>query len=144
MLVLFEMSTGFALFKFLNEGELYEIQDLSLVFSSTDAAKKVVTSKAFPKFENTIEYLEAASYLIDGKASTGLRKFLHSHCDNEILVVVDSKIGYIIKVKLKIDCVHNNAAIELMRGVRYRYQLTNLISGLVVQDMAPVSLGLSH
>lgn len=31
---------------------------------------------------------------------------------------------------------------ELMRGVRY--QLTELIAGLAVQDMAPMSLGLSH
>lgn len=31
---------------------------------------------------------------------------------------------------------------ELMRGVRH--QLTELISGLAVQDMAPMSLGLSH
>ncbi|CAK8565211.1 unnamed protein product [Lathyrus sativus] len=144
MLVLFEMPAGFALSKFLNEGKLYEIQDLSLVFSSADAARKVVTLKVFPKFENTIESLEAASCLIDGKSSTRLRKFLHAHCDNEILVVADSKMGYIIKVKLKIDCVHKNAAIELMRGVRYRYQLTKLISGLVVQDMAPMSLGLYH
>lgn len=42
----------------------------------------------------------------------------------------------------KIDCVHNNAVMELMRGVRN--QLTELISGLAVQDMAPMSLGLSH
>jgi len=42
----------------------------------------------------------------------------------------------------KIDCVHNNAVMELMRGVRS--QLTELISGLGVQDLAPMSLGLSH
>jgi len=38
--------------------------------------------------------------------------------------------------------VHNNAVMELMRGVRY--QLNELIAGLAVQDMAPMSLGLSH
>jgi len=42
----------------------------------------------------------------------------------------------------KIDCVHSNAVMELMRGIRY--QLTELITGLAVQDMAPMSLGLSH
>lgn len=42
----------------------------------------------------------------------------------------------------KIDCIHNNAVMELMRGVRS--QLTELISGLGVQDLAPMSLGLSH
>lgn len=42
----------------------------------------------------------------------------------------------------QIECVHNNAVMELMRGVRS--QLTELISGLAVQDLAPMSLGLSH
>jgi len=42
----------------------------------------------------------------------------------------------------KIECVHNNAVMELMRGIRY--QLNELIAGLAVQDMAPMSLGLSH
>ena len=42
----------------------------------------------------------------------------------------------------KIDCLHNNAVMELMRGLRS--QLTELISGLGVQDLAPMSLGLSH
>ncbi|KAI5439942.1 putative nucleolar protein 5-1 [Lathyrus oleraceus] len=142
MLVLFETPAGFALFKVLNEGKLSEVQDLSLDFSTADAARKVVKLKAFSKFENTAEALEAASCLIDGKTSKGLRKFLRAHCDDEILAVADSKLGNIIKEKLKIDCVHNNAVMELMRGVRY--QLTELISGLAVQDMAPMSLGLSH
>jgi nucleolar protein 58 len=42
----------------------------------------------------------------------------------------------------KIECVHNQNVMELMRGVRT--QLTELISGLGVQDLAPMSLGLSH
>ncbi|ONK67530.1 uncharacterized protein A4U43_C05F1000 [Asparagus officinalis] len=65
-----------------------------------------------------------------------------SHCDGETLAVADSRLGNAIKEKLKIDCLHNNAVMELMRGVRS--QLTELISGLGVQDLAPMSLGLSH
>lgn len=38
--------------------------------------------------------------------------------------------------------MHNNAVMELMRGVRS--QLSELISGLATQDLAPMSLGLSH
>ncbi|MCI24973.1 putative nucleolar protein 5-2-like, partial [Trifolium medium] len=85
---------------------------------------------------------EAASLLVDGKASKGLRKFLRVNCENEMLGVADSKLGSMIKDKLKIECVHNNAVMELMRGIRY--QLNELIAGLAVQDLAPMSLGLSH
>ncbi|XP_045814930.1 probable nucleolar protein 5-2 [Trifolium pratense] len=142
MLVLFETPAGFALFKVLNEGKLSQVEDVWKEFSSADAARKVVKLKAFSKFENTSEALEAASLLIDGKASKGLRKFLRANCENETLAVADSKLGSLIKEKLKIDCVHNNTVMELMRGVRY--QLSELIAGLAVQDMAPMSLGLSH
>lgn len=42
----------------------------------------------------------------------------------------------------QIDCVHNNSVMELIRGLRT--QLNELILGLAVQDLAPMSLGLSH
>ncbi|XP_055813609.1 probable nucleolar protein 5-2 [Solanum dulcamara] len=142
MLVLFETPAGFALFKVLDEGKLSKVEDLWKDFSSTDSARKVVKLKAFSKFENTSEALSAATLLIDSKPSKGLRKFLKAHCDGETLGVADSKLGNAIKEKLQIDCVHNNVVMELMRGVRS--QLTELISGLASQDLAPMSLGLSH
>ncbi|KAA3468652.1 putative nucleolar protein 5-2 [Gossypium australe] len=131
MLVLFETPAGFALFK-----------DLSKEFLAADSARKVVSFKAFSKFENTAEALEAATKLLESKPSKGLRKFLRAHCDGETLGVADSKLGNAIKEKLKIDCVHNAYVMELLRGVRT--QLTELISGLGAQDLAPMSLGLSH
>ncbi|KAJ4760501.1 Nucleolar protein 58 [Rhynchospora pubera] len=142
MLVLFETPAGFALFKVLNEGKLQKVEDLWQDFATSDAARKVVELKAFNKFENTSEALSAATLLIDGKVSKGLRKFLQKNCEGETLGVADSKLGNAIKEKLKIDCVHNNAVMELMRGLRN--QLTELISGLAPQDLAPMSLGLSH
>ncbi|CAN4096172.1 unnamed protein product [Withania somnifera] len=142
MLVLFETPAGFALFKVLDEGKLSKVEDLSTEFSTSDSARKVVKLKAFSKFENTSEALSAATLLIDSKPSKGLRKFLKAHCNGETLGIADSKLGNAIKEKLQIDCVHNNTVMELMRGLRS--QLTELISGLATQDLAPMSLGLSH
>lgn len=142
MLVLFETPAGFALFKVLDEGKLSKVEDLWKEFSTAESSRQVVKLKAFSKFENTSEALSAATLLIDSKPSKGLRKFLRAHCDGETLAVADSKLGNAIKEKLQIECVHNNTVMELMRGVRS--QLTELISGLAVQDLAPMSLGLSH
>ncbi|GMI79232.1 hypothetical protein HRI_001592500 [Hibiscus trionum] len=142
MLVLFETPAGFALFKVLDEGKLNKVEDLSKEFLAADSARKVVSLQAFSKFENTAEALEAATKLLESTPSKGLRKFLRAHCDGQTLGVADSKLGNAIKEKLKIDCVHNNAVMELLRGVRT--QLTELISGLGAQDLAPMSLGLSH
>ncbi|KAH0899912.1 hypothetical protein HID58_049480 [Brassica napus] len=102
----------------------------------------MVKLKAFDKFDNTSDALEAVAKLVEGTPSKGLRKFLKANCKGETLAVADSKLGNIIKEKLTIDCVHNNAVMELLRGVRS--QLSELISGLGEQDLAPMSLGLSH
>uniref|UniRef100_A0A1D1ZBY5 Putative nucleolar protein 5-2 n=1 Tax=Anthurium amnicola TaxID=1678845 RepID=A0A1D1ZBY5_9ARAE len=142
MLVLFETPAGFALFKVLDEGKLSKVEDLWKEFATSESARQVVKLKAFSKFENTSEALSAATLLIDSKPSKALRKFLRSHCDGETLAVADSKLGNAIKEKLKIDCLHNNAVMELMRGLRS--QLTDLVSGLATQDLGPMSLGLSH
>ncbi|KAK2977907.1 hypothetical protein RJ640_002957 [Escallonia rubra] len=113
-----------------------------------DALGVVVALKAFSKFENTLEALAESTLLTDSKPSKGLRKFLKAHCKGETLAVADTKLGKAIKDKLidnalqKIECVHNNVVMELMRGVRSH--LTELISGLGPQDLAPMSLGLSH
>ncbi|KAL6902146.1 hypothetical protein ACP4OV_005022 [Aristida adscensionis] len=142
MLVLFETPAGFALFKVLDEGKLSKVEDLWKDFTTSDAARRVVELKAFNKFENTSDALSAATLIIDSKPSKGLRKFLQKHCEGETLAVADSKLGNAIKEKLKIDCLHNTAVMELMRGLRN--QLTELITGLGAQDLGPMSLGLSH
>ncbi|RID76564.1 hypothetical protein BRARA_B03529 [Brassica rapa] len=142
MLLLFETPGGFAIFKVLDEGKLSNVEDLGNVFSSAESARKMVKLKAFDKFDNTSEALEAVAKLVEGTPSKGLRKFLKANCKDETLAVADSKLGNIIKEKLTIDCVHNNAVMELLRGVRS--QLSELISGLGEQDLAPMSLGLSH
>ncbi|GAB4855463.1 Ribosomal RNA processing protein 1 A [Ancistrocladus abbreviatus] len=142
MLLLFETAGGFALFKVLDEGKLSKVEDLWKEFATSDSARKIVKLKAFNKFENTAEALSSTTLLIDSKPSKGLRKFLRAHCEGEMLAVADSKLGNAIKEKLQIECVHNNVVMELMRGVRS--QLTELISGLATQDLAPMSLGLSH
>ncbi|CAG7895727.1 unnamed protein product [Brassica rapa] len=142
MLLLFETPGGFAIFKVLDEGKLSNVEDLGNVFSSAESARKMVKLKAFDKFDNTSEALEAVAKLVEGTPSKGLRKFLKANCKDETLAVADSKLGNIIKEKLTIDCIHNNAVMELLRGVRS--QLSELISGLGEQDLAPMSLGLSH
>ncbi|XP_057515732.1 probable nucleolar protein 5-2 [Amaranthus tricolor] len=142
MLVLHETAAGFALFKVIDESKLSQIEDLGKEFATADSARKIVSLKAFNKFENTSDALSATTLLIESKPSKGLRKFLKAHCQGDTLAVADSKLGNAIKEKLKIDCIHNNAVMELLRGVRS--QLTELISGLGAQDLAPMSLGLSH
>jgi nucleolar protein 58 len=142
MLALFETPAGFALFKVLKEGKLDASEELYKEFETPDAARKMVKLKAFDKFENTTDALNAATHLVDSKLPKGLRKFLKTQCQGETLAIADSKLGKAISDKLEINCINNAAVAELMRGLRS--QLSELISGLAGHDMAPMSLGLSH
>lgn len=47
------------------------LQDVWTDFETPEAAKKVVKLKAFSKFENTTEALQAAASLVDSKLSKG-------------------------------------------------------------------------
>ncbi|CAH2046128.1 unnamed protein product [Thlaspi arvense] len=150
MHILFETLTGFALFKLLDEGKLDNVEDLGKEFSSAASAQKVshktlvlvqmVKLIAFHKFENIPEALEIVANLLEGAPSEVLLEFLESNCKCEALAVADSELGSIIKEKLKIECVHNNAVMELLRGVRS--QLTELIPDH--QDLGPMNLVLSR
>eukprot|EP00232_Nephroselmis_pyriformis_P003035 CAMPEP_0182913888 /NCGR_PEP_ID=MMETSP0034_2-20130328/38268_1 /TAXON_ID=156128 /ORGANISM="Nephroselmis pyriformis, Strain CCMP717" /LENGTH=510 /DNA_ID=CAMNT_0025050617 /DNA_START=49 /DNA_END=1581 /DNA_ORIENTATION=+ len=142
MLVLFETPAGFALFKYADESKLKKVDDIYKDFESPEIASKAIKLKAFDKFENTTEALAAATSISDSKLSKGLKKFLKKNVGDETLAVYDPKLGNVIKEKLEIDCVANNSIMELMRGIRF--QLETLVSGLGAQDMAPMSLGLSH
>ncbi|PRW56410.1 putative nucleolar 5-2 [Chlorella sorokiniana] len=144
MLLLFESSAGFCLFKVLNEGKLKEAetQDVWSDFETPEKASKVVKLKAFSKFENTAEALQAAASLVDSKLSKGLKKFLKKHAEGDTLAVLDAKLGSVIKEKLGINCLYSAGVMELTRGIRN--QLTSLVAGLSQQDLRPMSLGLSH
>ena len=68
------------------------------------------------------------------------------HCNtsllSEFLLKQDDVRSHVMFAIQEINCVNNAAVAELMRGLRS--QLSELITGLAGQDMAPMSLGLSH
>lgn len=144
MLVLFETSAGYAVFKLLDKGKLKNPENLYKEFESSDAAAKVVKLKAFSKFEDTEQALAAATAICDGQLDKNLKKFLKKTCDAEKdkLAVIDKKLGNLIKEKVGIKCVHDNGVSELMRGIRS--QLESLLSGISEQDSRAFRLGLSH
>jgi len=144
MLVLFETPAGYALFKLLDKNKLKEADNLYHDFETPDKAAKVVKLKAFEKFEDTTSALSAATAICDGKLDKKLSKFLKKHCEGEKvkLGVMDKKLGGLIKEKLGVKCLHDNAVAELMRGIRT--QLESLLTGMPEKDVRAMKLGLSH
>ena len=130
MLVLFETPAGYAVFKLLDEGKLAKSDSLYEDFETIDKAKNVVKLKKFQKFEDTTEALGAATALVEGKMSKGLKKMLKkivAEDAHEKLAVADAKLGSVIKDKLEMNCVYDSKIGELMRCIRS--QASGLISG---------------
>ncbi|XP_071822333.1 nucleolar protein 58-like [Apostichopus japonicus] len=145
MLVLFESPAGYAVFKLLDEKKLAKVEDLYENFSTPEAASQVVKLKQFEKFEDTTEALAAATALIEGKMGKGLKKVLKKIVAKDAhaeLAVADARLGNVIKDKLNLQCVHNSAIQELMRGIRAQFE--SLAPGIPSKELTAMTLGLAH
>uniref|UniRef100_A0A8C5XJ08 Nop domain-containing protein n=1 Tax=Microcebus murinus TaxID=30608 RepID=A0A8C5XJ08_MICMU len=109
MLVLFEMSLGYANFKVLNEKKLQEVDSLWKAFETPEKANTIVKLKHLEKFQDTAEALAAFTALMEGKINKQMKKVLKKIVKeaHEPLAEADAKPGGVIKEKLNLSCIHN-------------------------------------
>lgn len=145
MLVLFETPAGYAIFKLLDEKKLRKVDDLYKSFEDPETASRVVKLKQFHKFADTTEALAAATALVEGKMSKGLKKLLKNVVSSDVqeeMAVADAKLGGLIREKFGVTCTASREVQELMRGIRN--QMSSLVTGITEEDMRRMSLGLAH
>lgn len=145
MLVLFETSAGFGIFKLLDEKKLQKVDNLFEDFETVEKASKVIQLQDFKKFADSADALEAGVALNEGKICKPLKKLLKTVFAREAheqLMVWDAKLGNSIKDKLGIQCVSNNSVGELMRCIKS--QVEGLIPGVQEKELTAMSLGLGH
>lgn len=142
MLVLFETSAGFAIFKVLNEGKLKNVDNLYEEFETPEKASQMVQLQHFLKFSDTTEGLAAVTGLIEGKMSKPLRRLLKRVDCSERLALADAKLGQMIREKTGLQCETSTAVGELLRCIRQ--QADNLMPELPRQDITAMQLGLAH
>merc|ERR1719198_1346604 len=137
MLVLFDTPAGHALFKVLKPGALEKPESLWDAFTSLESTNKLVKLKAFHKFDDTAEAVQSATALVEGKLSSGMKKFLKKNIVSkeleETLAVADSKLGGVIKEKLNIPCIYDDGVLQLMRGLRN--QIESLVTAASGSEM---------
>ncbi|CAE6444799.1 unnamed protein product [Rhizoctonia solani] len=146
MLVLYETSLGFCLFKLDDEAKL-TAGDLWKDFETPKAANKLLKLKAIHRFTSTATAVEDISAMQEGKLSKGLKQFLQDQVvdkgkGKESLAVIEPKLGGAIAKKLGIQVVSGESTQDLFRGIRG--QLSSLLDGLDPTDLSTMSLGLSH
>eukprot|EP00320_Phaeocystis_rex_P003126 CAMPEP_0119066422 /NCGR_PEP_ID=MMETSP1178-20130426/8970_1 /TAXON_ID=33656 /ORGANISM="unid sp, Strain CCMP2000" /LENGTH=513 /DNA_ID=CAMNT_0007048021 /DNA_START=82 /DNA_END=1623 /DNA_ORIENTATION=+ len=146
MLVLFDSPAGHCLFKVMDSGLLKKPEDIWDAFTSAESAKKAVKLKAFHKFEDTAEAVQSATALVEGKLSSGMKKFLKKSIVSkelqDTLAVADAKLGGAIKEKLNIPCVFDDSALQLTRGLRN--QIESLVEAASGSEMKSMAIGLAH
>ncbi|KAL7282054.1 Nop-domain-containing protein [Trametes coccinea BRFM310] len=145
MLVLYETSLGYCLFKLTDDAKL-ESDDLYKEFETPERANKLLKLKAIHRFTSTAEAVEEITALQENKIGKGLKQFLSDEITGkgktkEKLAVFETGFAKAIKEKLGIKAVSPKLT-ELFHGIRS--QLTALLEGLDPKDLATMNLGLSH
>lgn len=159
VLVLFETAVGFCLFSLSDEGKLNS-PDLYKHFESETEANRLLQLKAIHRFQSTVEAVEGATAVNEGKLSKGLKRFLTEEILEkggskgvkgaaEMLVVSEPKLASAITKKLGIQVTSESSLMDLYRGIREN--LASLLSSgapeagaLDPRDLNTMSLGLSH
>ncbi|CAF3701891.1 unnamed protein product, partial [Adineta steineri] len=144
MLILFETSAGFAIFKLLDEKKLQETKTLYIDFESPEKAANVIKLIQFEKFEDTTQALAAATATVEGKISKPLKKLLKRLVEPDVqekLLVADSTLAKAIKEKFGFDCICNSSVQDLMRVIRS--QADSLLQ-IDEKELAAMRIGLAH
>ena len=126
VLVLFETAVGFCLFSLSDESKLSSA-DLYKSFESEEKASRLLQLSAIHRFQSTVEAVEGATAVNDGKLSKGLKKFLTEEIlekggtagakrASEKLVVSEPKLASAITKKLGIEVVSESGLMDLYRG----------------------------
>ncbi|TVY25535.1 Nucleolar protein [Lachnellula hyalina] len=143
LFVLSETSAGFALFKAdkkaLKKSEGAEVE-------TAEGINGLLKLKHFEKFDSAATALEEVASLVEGKVSPMLAKLLDSLKDEKkaSLAVADPKLGQAINKLpgLTLTPVSDSTTNDLYRAIRDH--LPSLIPGLLPENIATMSLGLSH
>lgn len=77
VLVLFETAVGYCLFSLSDEGKVNS-PDLHKTFESESEANRLLQLSAIHRFQSTVEAVEGATAINEGKLSKDLKKFLQS------------------------------------------------------------------
>ncbi|KAI9885081.1 MAG: H(+)-transporting V0 sector ATPase subunit d [Watsoniomyces obsoletus] len=145
LLVLAETSAGYALFK-AKDKKLLKRDTLAADTETAEGTCSLLRLKQFRKFDSAATALEEASALVEGKVSPLLASLLDTVKDEKkaSLAVADPKLGNAINKlpSISLKPISDSSTSDLYRAIRTH--LPSLIPGLLPQDIATMSLGLSH
>ncbi|KAL3428183.1 Nucleolar protein 58 [Phlyctema vagabunda] len=145
LFVLTETSAGFALFK-ATDKKMLKKDAMSAEVETAEGINGLLKLKKFEKFDSAATALEEIASLVEGKVSPMLAKLLDSLKDEKkaSLAVADPKLGQAINKLpgLTLTPISDSSTNDVFRAIRDH--LPSLIPGLLPENIATMSLGLSH
>ncbi|OAF71283.1 Nucleolar protein 58 [Intoshia linei] len=144
MLVLFETSAGYAIFKLFDKKKIKDVPNLFEEFQDNLNLDNILKLVHFEKFKDTNDALKSLLAINENKLTSSIKKALktvYTDCTDK-LALVDSKLGAKINEKYGISCVSNSKIQELHRCIRSQY--STLIGGLDLDQRDVMALGLAH
>lgn len=147
MLVLYETSAGYALFKVNKSKKLEDADLLCDMLEDPAQSAEILKLKSFKKFKTMEEAVDSGIKLSNGKLPVNLKKFLKTEFKKgeskaNSLIVSDTKLGSKIAEKLKIKVISDSFSNELLRGIRA--QFSDLIPEIGQEAFKTMVVGLSH
>ena len=120
-------------------------------FTSDKKAKKLLERVSFEPFEDTADAVSAMTACMEGKVSSGLKKFLKKRIKQQsdsVVAVADKMMAQNLKDSVKnLQVVYDDKTQEVFRGIReYMEELLcdNGEGGISKEDLRAMQLGLSH
>ena len=158
MHALYDLSTGFALFKIVDQKK----GSFKLVKFNAFKVCILPPPPAFPNGfvrsiltliliifslpQDTKDALEATTALLEGTLSSGLKKFLKKNFVEKglkgDLAVIDAKLGKSIKESLGISCTHGEEVLHTIRDIGH--QIQDLVEDVSEQANNQAALALAH
>jgi len=149
MYVLYEHAAGNGLFR------VKEFEDVGSFLpqveqSVTDLSRfnGVVKLVAFAPFKSAAHALDNMNSVSEGVLSEDLHLFLETNLPknekgkNNVLGVIEPKLGASITESLGMPCQHTGAVPEIIRGIRMHFP--NLVKGFTAKSSGIAQLGLGH
>ncbi|KAG8629261.1 hypothetical protein KVT40_003126 [Elsinoe batatas] len=145
LFILTETSAGYAILKS-KDKKLLKRDDIAEKTETVEGAAGLLKLKHFSKFDSAAAALAEAAALTEGKVTPTLSKLLDEIKDEKkaSLAVADPKLANAINKlpQLQIVPVSDKSTEEVFRAIRAH--LPSLIPDLLPEDLATMSLGLSH
>lgn len=108
MLILFESSTGYSLFRILDDTKLSNVKNIIAEFESPEKISNFIQLHAFEAFKDMDEARDAANCLKDTKVvheslSTMIEKhIIEKGLDSKELAIIDPRLGGLLRDKFSL------------------------------------------